>query len=149
MSTLIACFGNTLMGDDALGPTVLELLKKESLPPGTLLRDLQNPGVDVLLHLEGVQNLILIDALASDDPPGTLRVFDRETLLSIPVDPRTSPHQPSLIETLRMAQALHLLPQQITLIAITAKNFEMGTPISREVESAIPAAVEAVRHLFA
>lgn len=148
MSTLIACFGNTLMGDDAVGPAVLELLKIEALPPGTTLRDLQNPGVDVLLHLEGVQHLILIDALASDDAPGTLRIFDRETLLEIPVDPRSSPHQPSLLETLQMARVLQLLPEQIHLIAISAKNFNMGETLSGEVLAALPMAVDAVRRLL-
>lgn len=148
MSTLIACFGNPLMGDDALGPRLLELLAAAQLPAGTTLKDLQAPGVDVLLHLEGVDRLILIDALASDDPPGTLRVFDHETLLDIPVDPRSSPHQPSLLETLHMARALDLLPAKIHLVAVAARQFEFGEGLSADIEASLPAALEAVRGLL-
>ena len=148
MTQLVGCFGNALMGDDALGPRVLELVAREELPPQTVLRDLQNPGVDVLLHLDGVGRLILIDALASDDAPGTLRVFPRETLLELPVDPRSSPHQPSLLETLHMARALNLLPEEIHLVAISARQFELGAPLSAEVEAALPEAVGAVLSLL-
>lgn len=148
MSALVACFGNSLMGDDAFGPRVLERLAAMDLPPATTLKDLQAPGVDVLLHLEGVELLILIDALASSDAPGTLRIFDRETLLEIPVDPRSSPHQPSLIETLHMARALALLPERIHLVAAAARSFEFGTGLSPEVEVALPAAVDAVLGLL-
>ncbi len=148
MSTLIACFGNSLMGDDAFGPRVLERLEAAPLPAGTTLKDLQAPGVDVLLHLEGVERLILIDALASDDEPGTLRVFDRETLLEIPVDARSSPHQPSLLETLHMARALNLLPAEIHMVAVAARQFELGAGLSAEIEAALGAAVEAVLGLL-
>lgn len=148
MSTLIACFGNSLMGDDGFGPRVLEMLADHPLPAETALKDLQAPGVDVLLHLEGVDRLILIDALASDDEPGTLRVFDRDTLLEIPVDPRSSPHQPSLLETLHMARALKLLPERIHLVAAAACQFEFGKGLSVEIEAALPAAVEAVLGLL-
>jgi hydrogenase maturation protease len=148
MSTLIVCFGNPLMGDDGFGPRVLEMLAGQPLPAQTVLKDLQAPGVDVLLHLEGVDRLILIDALASGGQPGTLRTFDRDTLLEIPVDPRSSPHQPSLLETLHMARALKLLPESIHLVAASARRFEFGAGLSAEIEAALPAAVEAVLGLL-
>lgn len=148
MSTLIACFGNPLMGDDAFGPRLLELLSAHPMPPDVILKDLQAPGVDVLLHLDGVDRLVLIDALASDDPPGALRIFDRDTLLEIPVDPRSSPHQPSLLETLHMARALNLLPARIHLVAMAASRFDFGAGLSAEIEAALPAALQAVLALL-
>lgn len=148
MSTLVACFGNSMMGDDGFGPRVLEMLRAGALPEGVALRDLEAPGVDVLLHLEGIGKLILIDALASDDAPGTLRVFDRETLLEIPVDTRSSPHQPSLLETLHMARALGMLPERIYLVAVAARQFEFGAGLSAEVEEALEPAVAAVLGLL-
>ncbi len=148
MKTLIASFGNPLMGDDAAGPRVLQLLSTYALPPHVVLKDLHAPGVDLLFHLDGVDSLILIDACSTNDPPGTLHVFDRDLLDQFPVEPRSSPHQPGLVETLKLARILGQAPADIHLIAIAASRFDFGASLSSEVESALLPAAETALHLI-
>jgi len=141
MTTLIASLGNPLMGDDAAGPRVLELLAARDLPPHVILKDLHAPGIDLLFHLDGVHSLILIDACATNDPPGTLHVLDQDHLAQLPLEPRSSPHQPGLLETLRLARILGHAPPHVHLIAIAASRFDFGAPLSPEVEAALIPAV--------
>lgn len=143
MKTLVASLGNPMMGDDAVGPRVVELLRQRPLRGDVELRDLQAPGIDLLMYTEGVDSLVLIDACALDLPPGTVVVLDKEQLRALAVEESGSLHQPSLLETLRLARALGREPARVTLVGIAARSFEFGAPLSAEVEGAVGRALDA------
>jgi len=147
--TLIVSLGNPLCGDDGAGPRVIERLAREPLPAHVELKDMQAPGIDLLLHLDGVDTLIVVDACATADEPGTVIELDKEGLFSLRLEPRSSPHQPSLLETLRLARTLASEPRAIHLIGIAARSFDLGTPLSLAVEAAVEPAARAVLALIA
>ncbi len=144
----IVALGNALMGDDAAGSAVLSELARRGAGRRARLRDVGMAGVDLLLELEEADTLILLDALAAPDAPGTVRVFRAEELLQYAESRGGGAHQPSLAETLRMAERLGMRPKHLALVGITAARFEIGQPPSGAVQVAVPrAAGEAERLL--
>lgn len=78
------------------------------------------PGALVLEHLQGVEAAIIIDAMQAGFPPGSLRAFTHEQLLTHPTELFSS-HAFGLAETLALGATLGELPQRLTIIGI-----EMG-----------------------
>jgi hydrogenase maturation protease len=74
---LVAGVGNVLLGDDGFGVEVARRLAAEPLPEGTSVADFGIRGVHLAYQLlEGYDTLILVDALARGQAPGTLYVME-------------------------------------------------------------------------
>ncbi len=138
--TLIAALGNPLMGDDGAGPAVLEELRRRGAEARARLHDAGAAGVDLLLEMEGVETLVIVDAVCSGEPPGMVRVLEGNEISRYAEQRGQGSHQPSLAETLRLAGQLGLLPPRIAVVGIEAKQFALGAGLSQEVEAAVPAA---------
>jgi len=81
--------GNVLMGDDALGPTVIaHLVAGFDFPPEVHVEDLGTPGLDLHPHLAGLDALILIDVVKAEGEPGELRLYGKEEILRHAPGPR-------------------------------------------------------------
>ena len=71
--TLILGVGNLLLSDEGVGLRVLERLAATyDLPEGVQTLDGGTLGLDLLYYLEGVENLLIIDAVEMGKAPGTL-----------------------------------------------------------------------------
>ena len=71
--TLIGGIGNVLLGDDGVGPYVVKILESMyDFEESVEIIDLGTPALDLTHQIVGLQSLILVDAVASDDPAGTL-----------------------------------------------------------------------------
>ncbi len=94
--------GNVLLGDDALGPYAVRLFEaRYELPERVPVLDLGTPGLGHLFpYFEETDALVLVDTVRSEAPPGTLRLYRRDEILKHPPQPRVSPHDPELKETL-------------------------------------------------
>ena len=85
--------GNVLMGDDALGPTVIaHLLAGFEFPNEVHVEDLGTPGLDLHPHLAGRRRLILADVVKSEGEPGELRLYRKDEILKHAPGVRVSPH---------------------------------------------------------
>ena len=145
---LIAALGNPLRGDDGLGAALLEELRRRGLGRRARLFDLGAGGVDLLLELEGADALILLDAVASDDEPGTLCVLEGEEIFRYAEARGASSHQPSLASTLRLARELGLLPSRIAVAGVAASHFDFGEGLSPAVAGALPQAASLVEQIL-
>jgi hydrogenase maturation protease len=136
--------GNVLVGDDAVGPTVINQLDALwEFPEGVVIEDLGTPSLDLAGRLLGLDVVIFVDAVSAKDAPGTIRVYDRDQILKHPPGLRLSPHDPSLKETLLTVEFLGDGPKTIILVGIVPKTTE-GFGLSSEVEAAVPRAIAAV-----
>ncbi|HEV2323378.1 MAG TPA: hydrogenase maturation protease [Terracidiphilus sp.] len=70
--TLILGLGNVLMGDEGVGVHVVRALEKRPLPPGVECLDGGTGGFVLLEPLQNAARIILIDAAADGNPPGTV-----------------------------------------------------------------------------
>lgn len=138
--------GNILMGDDAVGPYVLELLEAElDLPADLELRDLGTPGPELAHIVEGLDALIVIDTVrVRDGAPGEIRLLRRPDIVKGAVPERLSPHDPSLRGALLAAGLLGRSPQEVLLVGIVPGQAELGIGFTPAVQAALPKAVAAV-----
>lgn len=80
MNTLIAGVGNIFLADDGFGPEVVREVAKRSLPRGTRVEDFGIRGLHLAYELlEGVDLLVIADAVSRGGEPGTLYLIEAET----------------------------------------------------------------------
>lgn len=140
---LLIGIGNEYRGDDAAGLAAIWALKAKGLP-GTLFKECTGDGADLLETWRRAQLVILIDAVSSGAPPGTLYRFDA---LTQPMPARYSFHSThafGVVEAIELARALHVLPPCLIVYAIEGRNFATGMGLSPEVEQAVQQVVEQV-----
>jgi hydrogenase maturation protease len=70
--TLVLGLGNIIMGDEGVGVHVVRALEKLQLPPGVECLDGGTGGFILLEPLQNADRIILIDAAADGNPPGTV-----------------------------------------------------------------------------
>jgi hydrogenase maturation protease len=141
--------GNALMRDDAFGPHVIRRLERDPRLRSRHdieLVDAGTAGFDLMHHVLGREAVILLDAVAAreGDTPGTLRVLEHHELLAMRgAAARGSPHEPSILAALQVAQLAGELPQ-VTLVGVVPADLGMGTELSAAVETAVDAAIALV-----
>lgn len=141
--------GNVLMGDDALGPWVIEeLLAGWEFPRGVSVIDLGTPGLDLIPYLAEADTIFLVDTVKSDAPPGTIRIYSRDQILSRPPDPRLSPHDPGVVDALFSLSFAGGGPRDVVLIGVVPDVVAKGIGLTPGVQDAVGrAAAEIVKRL--
>ena len=74
---LVAGIGNIFQKDDAFGVEVANRLATRALPPGVRVEDFGIRGMHLAYELlDGYRALVLIDAVAMNEPAGTLAIIE-------------------------------------------------------------------------
>ncbi len=151
MKTLVAGFGNIFRSDDGLGPAVLRLLAGEDLGPGVRARDFGTAGMHLALEmLDGYDRIVIVDAIARDDPPGT--AFAIEITGEQPGAAAADPHDMhigalfALYQKLREQSGITTAPQ-VFVVGCVPENVGDGMDLSEPVRAALPSCVQLVRKL--
>ncbi|MFV9503495.1 MAG: HyaD/HybD family hydrogenase maturation endopeptidase [Oscillochloridaceae bacterium umkhey_bin13] len=132
-STLILGLGNLILGDDGLGVRMIErLLEQYALPAQVEAIEGGTLGLHLLPYLEGVQALLIIDAIWADQPPGSLIRLEGEAL-PVALNDTMSPHQFGLAELLAVGSLYGPMPQRIVLWGIVPASMEFGLELSEPV----------------
>jgi len=105
-------------GADTIGWQAIERLReeKELFPPGTELLVLDRPGSSLIPLLEKSSTVVLIDAMQSGQPNGTVQRLQLSDLLAQANHPST--HAIGVAETLALAEALNVLPEKLLIYGI-------------------------------
>jgi hydrogenase maturation protease len=132
MRTQIIGCGNRDRMDDAAG-----VLVGERLPEMGFAAEIQSGNAfELIASWEGQEHVILIDAVVTGAPCGTVHVWEGNP----PRLPRTlqiSSHGFGLAEALRLGQVLNCLPDRITVYGIEGSEFGIGETVSPEVLTAV------------
>ncbi|MBW6511151.1 MAG: HyaD/HybD family hydrogenase maturation endopeptidase [Desulfuromonadaceae bacterium] len=144
MSILVLGLGNMLMNDDALGVKIVQVLQSDyRFPPQVKVIDGGTLGLDLLPMLEGIDRLLIIDALEIGAHPGTiLRVTGDEV-------PRVfasklSIHQMGVQDLLTVAELQGYLPRELVVWGVQPGSIEMEMALTPEVSRALPQVIAAV-----
>ncbi len=70
--TLVLGLGNVLMGDEGIGVHVVRALEQYTLPEGVECLDGGTGGFTLLEPLQSADRIVLVDAAADGNPPGTI-----------------------------------------------------------------------------
>jgi hydrogenase maturation protease len=141
--------GNVLMGDDALGPTVIKVLEAEyEFPGGVSVQDLGTPGLDLTPYLADIRALIVVDTVRASGVPGEARLYRRDEILKHPPQARLSPHDPGLKEALLTMEFAGNGPREVLLVGVIPAEVGTRIGLSPAVRAAVPGAVaEVVKEL--
>lgn len=129
--------GNEYCGDDALGPYVIRNLIKEKISGVTYAVSKGNPGELIELWRD-YQTVLIIDALVSCHPPGTILRMDLTSNMLGEDWSTVFTHGFDLNTTIEFARTLGLLPKKIEVIGIVGERFKIGSSISPAVQAAMP-----------
>lgn len=144
-NVLIGGIGNVLLGDDAIGPYVIRLLESSyAFDDNIEIADLGTPALDLTHRIAGRDAVILIDCVAADAAPGTLRFFRKDEILRTLPAQRLDPHSPALAECILTAEMLGATPEHVLLIGIVGASFDPGLPLTDAVREAAAEAIRAI-----
>jgi hydrogenase maturation protease len=137
--------GNILLGDDGVGPAVINYLTaNRMLDDNVTVEDLGTPSLDLPNYMAGYDRIIFIDAVAADAPPGTIRLYSREEIVATPPGIRISPHEPTINDALIVLDFAGGAPREVVLVGIVPHILDGGMTLSPAVAAAVPHAAEAV-----
>ncbi len=144
--TLIIGVGSP-QGDDRLGWLAVENLANHAdlraLGDRLSLIALDRPGTALIAHWRGAHKVIVIDAVQSEAPTGTLHRIGTDELA--PCRTLASSHGFGLAETLRLADSLGVLPEDLVIFGVAIGDATPGEEVvSDEIMRALPELVSAV-----
>lgn len=148
MKTLVVGLGNPVLTDDGVGLHAVAALT-DRLPPAADLETttLCRGGLALMEELVGYERAVIVDAIRTGAPPGTVHVL---RLHDLPTQHSASNHDANLATALQFGrQAGVRLPadDDIALIGVEAADVEtFGERCTPPVQAAIPAAIDAVLH---
>jgi len=136
--TLILGLGNPLRGDDGLGPAVVEWLRRQGLPPGTVVIDGGTGGLDLVLTMMGYRRVLIVDAAELGCAPGTWTCFRPDLARVETMEAAFSMHQAGLAEALALGAALRVLPEEVVIFGVQPAQTGWAPGLSAEVQAVVP-----------
>jgi len=144
-SILVLGLGNLICQDDGLGVVaVMRLVQRYRPAPGVRVLDGGTLGLALLPTLESAEVAILVDAIRSDGPPGTLVRLEGEQVAQA-AEHRLSVHQVGVADLLGAARLQGSLPGRLLLLGLVPESMELGVERTPAVEARIEDLVGAVR----
>ncbi|MEU9111518.1 hydrogenase maturation protease [Streptomyces sp. NPDC048483] len=152
--TLIAGVGNIFLGDDGFGVETVRRLEEHPLPDHVELVDVGVRGVHLAYQmLDGYETVLLVDASARGDAPGTVHLLDA-------TDPAPAASPPPALDGHHMTpdSVLALLgtlsegtggsrPHRVLVVCCEPADTEEGIGLSEPVAAAVDEAVELILRL--
>lgn len=141
---LILGLGNVLCADDGLGIVAVERLREEyDLPDGVQVLDGGTLGMSLLSWLSDARDVILVDAIRDDGPPGTLVHLTGDEVAPA-VRERLSVHQVGVTDLLDGLRLLGEWPDHLSLVGLVPESVEMHYGLSPSVADRLDELVAAV-----
>jgi hydrogenase maturation protease len=148
---LVLALGNVLLADDGLGADALTRVERDyRIPEGVRLEDGGTLGLALLGLIAESEHVILVDAVETGAPPGTLVRLDGADVLDAVRD-RLSPHQVGVADLLNAARLIERYPSSVILLGLTPGDIGLAVvrspAVSEGLEGLAAAVVREVRGL--
>lgn len=145
-TTLIVGLGNPILGDDGVGWRIAEQVRERLDDPDVAVLCLSLGGLALMEHLAGYRRALIVDAVSSGAPPGSLYHMPARELDGLGVQHTASVHDMSLSSALSLGRELGIdVPEEIQVVGVEAEpDFDFGEELSAPVAAAIPEAIRVV-----
>lgn len=141
--TLVLGIGNILLQDEGVGVRAAEQIQQRyEIPEGVQVLDGGTMGLDLITCLEGVEQLLVIDAVQASVPPGSIIRLVNEEIPAF-LGQKISPHQIGLSDILSVARLRDMLPERMVLLGIQPASLETGLALSPTIAARLDALVAA------
>jgi hydrogenase maturation protease len=142
---VIVGVGNVLLKDEGIGVHVARTLQEAGFasPDGDVEVVDGGTSPEALDSAEGADKLIIVDAAVGGCEPGTIYRFRPD---DVSAEPRllTSLHDLSLLDSLRMMQALGNPPRETVIIAVEPAEVDWGLELTPTLRKKLPELVRRV-----
>lgn len=147
---LVLGLGNTLLSDDGVGPALLDHLSgsAENWDGQVEFVDGGTQGLALLGCLSGRRALIIVDAVKTGAPPGTVHRMTLAELRNVNPGHASSAHEGNAGELLAAAQLLDELPARLFVVGVEPKKIATGLGLSAPVQRALSEASKEVNELL-
>ncbi|MFT4889869.1 MAG: hydrogenase maturation protease [Halobacteriales archaeon] len=130
--------GNPIMGDDGVGPKIIERL--EGSPAGAAddvrLTDAGTTGFLALEAMSGAERAVVVDAVETGESPGTIHEY-RYVDGTFETDvPEMTMHDVSFTEAMVAGRDVYDLPDEIRVLGVEPADVSIGDELSEAVERA-------------
>ncbi len=141
---LVLGVGNLLLSDEGAGiHAVRRIDETRPLPEDVEVVDGGTAGLNLLYYLEGVDRLVIIDAVETGGPPGTLIRIAGDSVPAY-MALKVSPHEITLPDFLAAARLRDLYPREVVIWGIQPDSLEVGIDLSPTLAEKLDALVECV-----
>lgn len=141
--TLVIGYGNTLRGDDGVGPIVASRLVNESWASGVDIVVQHQLLPEIAEQITHVALVIFVDATIHGRPGDVRCQFVEPTT----GDGDVSTHQMTPEGVLTLAQLLYGRVPKAYLLTVTGRDFSHTERLTPEVETAVATAIDQIRDL--
>lgn len=145
--------GQPFRGDDGVGLAAVTAWKQAypstAANPILSIQEEPLPGLSLLSLLADYQAAILVDAVQSGAPPGTLHTLQIDELEAFSTAARFA-HGWGLAETLRLGQIIapSFIPKRLQILGIEAIQFDLGHKLSPAVRVVLPQAAARIQEFI-
>ncbi|CAM5677247.1 hydrogenase maturation protease [Streptomyces canus] len=154
--TLVAGIGNMFLGDDGFGVETVRRLAERDLPGHIEVVDIGVRGVHLAYQLlDGYDALVLVDATARGEVPGTLYVIEHDvgTGSPSPAAPALDGHRMTPDTVLALLGTLCAgtggePPRRVLVVGCEPASVDEGIGLSPPVSDAVPKAVRLIEELL-
>lgn len=144
MAVLVLGIGNILLQDEGIGVRVVnELARRFTLPPEVAVVDGGTAGMALLDDLLEAEQVIVIDAVKTGDPPATLVRFEGDQVPAL-LQQGITPHQLGLFDLLGALAFAGRKPPHLVLLGIVPASLDLSLELSPAIEAKLDALVAAV-----
>jgi len=128
--TLVLGVGNKLMSDEGIGVHTIErLASKYKLPEEVQVLDGGTLGMDLLYYLEGVENLLIVDAAETGKEAGTMVRLENDEVPAF-MSIKISPHQMGVPDMLAAAKMMDIYPKRLVFWGIQPDEITLSLDLS-------------------
>jgi hydrogenase maturation protease len=138
MRTVVLGVGNTIMSDEGLGVRCVErLVASGALPAGVVAIDGGTSTNELLGDIEGVDLLVIVDAVVTGGAPGSLIRLEGDRIPSA-FSNKLSPHQHGINDLLATLELVGRAPARVVLLGAMPASLELGMELSPTIEAVLP-----------
>lgn len=136
--------GNPLRGDDGVGLAIAARLAA-GLPEGVRVERCEQEPSRLIDAWSGADAAVLVDAVSSGSPPGTIHRFDA-TDAPVPAGVfRSSTHAFGLSDAIELSRALGSLPRRVVVYGVEGADFSAGAKLTAAALTAVDRVAAAIR----
>ncbi len=128
--SLVLGVGNLLLSDEGLGiHAIRRLVEMDCLPGDVEIIDGGTAGLNLLYYLEGVDYLVIIDAVETGLPPGSIIRLAGDRIPAY-MALKVSPHEITLPDFLAAARLRDLYPKEVVVWGMQPALLDVGIELS-------------------
>jgi hydrogenase maturation protease len=149
VKSLVAGIGSTIRGDDGVGVHAVRQLKTRSLPDDVDVIELGTAGLALLDLVEGYDRLIVLDAIVTGAPAGTVHVLTgEEAARAVHLGAGHEADLPTTLSLGRKLMGSHM-PQNVAVVAVEAGDLTtFSEHLTPEVKASVPDVIARVERLL-